>query len=135
MIPPPRPGKLQPKFGLPPDGKARWCGPCHKEHAPTAVNVAHKKCEDCNEKMAGFTLPGSKTPRWCAQCSDKHPGAEMRGRPKCEVCHDKPGTDRGSKRGGRGEGGSGGPSGRTASPATNTVCTQTNGLPRPLNPL
>jgi hypothetical protein len=39
----------QPSFGLPAEGKARWCGGCAKEHAG-AEDVKNRKCEGCRLK-------------------------------------------------------------------------------------
>jgi hypothetical protein len=36
----------KPSFGLPVEGRRRWCSGCAKRHAG-AVNVASKKCEGC----------------------------------------------------------------------------------------
>jgi hypothetical protein len=45
----------RPNFGLPAEGKARWCSGCAKEHAG-AVDISHKKCEGCGLKQPHFGL-------------------------------------------------------------------------------
>ena len=81
----------QPSFGLPAEGKARWCSGCAKAHAG-AVNVSSKKCEGCGEKAARLGLPsdGMKR-RWCGDCAPKaahaggghaHAGGSLQKMPK-----------------------------------------------------
>ena len=48
----------QPSFGLPAEGKVRWCGGCAKAHAGVVnVNARNKKCEDCSLKQSTFGIP------------------------------------------------------------------------------
>ena len=73
----------QPSFGLPAEGKTRWCGGCAKGHAG-AVNVASKKCEGCGLKQPSFGLPAEgKRLRWCAGCATAHKGAQNNKKKKC----------------------------------------------------
>jgi hypothetical protein len=58
-----------PRFGLPAEGKVRWCSGCAKGHAGV-VNVKGKKCEGCQVKYPRFGLPdGGKKRRWCGDCA------------------------------------------------------------------
>ena len=66
-------GLKQPSFGLPVDGKKRWCVGCAKAHAG-AVNVS-KKCEGCGLKVPSLGLPSEGKKRWCAGCAKAHLGA------------------------------------------------------------
>jgi hypothetical protein len=70
----------QPKFGLPAEGKSRWCSGCAKRHEG-AVNIANKKCEGCGLKQPSFGLSsdGGKT-RWCSGCAKGHQGVASRRR-------------------------------------------------------
>jgi hypothetical protein len=67
-------GLKQPSFGLPAEGKRRWCGGCAKGHAG-AVDIQSKKCEDCELKRANFGLPAEGRARWCGGCAKGHAGA------------------------------------------------------------
>ena len=65
----------QPNFGLPAEGKSRWCAACAKGHAG-AVNLNHtknaKKCEGCGLKSPSISLPAEgKKRRWCTDCAPK----------------------------------------------------------------
>ena len=73
-----------PSFGLPAEGKKRWCGGCAKGHA-AAVNVG-KNCEDCQLKQPSFGLPGEGKKRWCGGCAKGHAGAVDVSSKKCEGC-------------------------------------------------
>jgi hypothetical protein len=66
-------GLKRPNFGLPLDGKRRWCGGCAKGHAG-AVVVGNKKCEDCELKKSSFGLPSDRKRRWCGGCAKGHVG-------------------------------------------------------------
>ena len=46
----------QSTFGLPAEGKKRWCAGCAKAHVG-AVDVKNKKCEGCGVKRSTFGLP------------------------------------------------------------------------------
>jgi hypothetical protein len=74
-----------PSFGLPAEGKARWCAGCAKAHAGAISFASNKKCEGCGEKGAYFGQP-SEGVRWCAGCAKGHAGAEDVSRKKCEGC-------------------------------------------------
>ena len=68
-------GRVVPRFGLPSEGKFRWCAACAKGHAG-AVNVANgRMCEDCQRKRPGFGDPADRRKRWCAACAKSHEGA------------------------------------------------------------
>ena len=62
----------QPNFGLPAEGKVRWCSGCAKGHAG-AVDLNHKntkKCEGCGLKDPSLSLPSEgKKRRWCTDCA------------------------------------------------------------------
>jgi hypothetical protein len=75
----------QPTFGLPAEGKKRWCGGCAKAHAG-AVDVHSKKCEGCGLKKPIFGLPAEEKKRWCSGCAQGHAGAEDLVNKKCEGC-------------------------------------------------
>ena len=64
----------RPSFGLPAEGKRRWCGGCAKAHAG-ARNIVNKRCEDCALKTPAFGLPAEGKRRWCAFCASGHDGA------------------------------------------------------------
>jgi hypothetical protein len=72
-------------FGLPAEGKKRWCGGCAKGHAG-AGDVANKKCEDCGLKQPNFGLPAEGKTRWCGGCAKGHAGAVDVAKTKCEDC-------------------------------------------------
>ena len=65
----------QPSFGLPAEGRTRWCGGCAKAHAG-ARDVTSKRCEDCALKQPGFGLPAEGRKRWCVGCAKAHAGAQ-----------------------------------------------------------
>jgi hypothetical protein len=78
--------KARPSFGLPSEGKARWCAGCAKGH-PGAADVVSKKCEDCGRKAPSLGLPAEGIKRWCAGCAKAHAGAvNVEARKKCEHC-------------------------------------------------
>ena len=52
-------------FGLPVEGKTRWCGVCAKVQNG-AINLHEKKCEDCGLKQPNYGHPGEGPKRWCA---------------------------------------------------------------------
>ena len=95
---PREPGTLA-SFGLPSDGKKRWCAGCGRGQAG-AVNVAKKKCEDCGLKQPSFGLPGDvgkrglKRRRWCSGCADGHEGSVDLASKMCEDCTVKVGLGR-----------------------------------------
>jgi hypothetical protein len=66
-------GLKQPNFGLPAEGKKRWCAGCANGHVG-AVDVGNKKCEGCL-KWPSFGLPAEGKKRWCAGCAKGHVGA------------------------------------------------------------
>jgi LSD1 subclass zinc finger protein len=66
-----------PSFGLPAEGKKRWCGGCAKGHAG-AEHVSRKKCEGCGLKQPSFGLPAEGEKRWCGGCAKGHTGATLR---------------------------------------------------------
>jgi hypothetical protein len=58
-----------PNFGVPAEGKARWCSGCAKAHTG-AVDIRHPKCESCGLKEARLGLPSEpKKRRWCGDCA------------------------------------------------------------------
>ena len=65
----------QPSFGLPAEGRRRWCGGCAKAHAGTR-DIASRRCEDCALKKPSFGLPAEGRTRWCAGCAKAHAGAQ-----------------------------------------------------------
>jgi hypothetical protein len=68
-------GLQRPSFGLPAEGKMRWCGGCAKAHAG-AVNVnPSKKCEGCGLQRPSFGLPAEGKMRWCGGCAEAHAGS------------------------------------------------------------
>jgi hypothetical protein len=73
-------------YGLPAEGKKRWCSGCAKGHAG-AVDISHKKCEDCKVKYRTFGLPAEGKNRWCSGCAKGHAGAVDVSHKKCEDCH------------------------------------------------
>jgi hypothetical protein len=77
-------GLKQPSFGLPADGKKRWCSDCSKAHAGVK-DLINKKCEGCDLKLARFGLPEGKK-RWCSGCAKAHVGAVDVVSKKCEGC-------------------------------------------------
>jgi hypothetical protein len=81
-------GLKQPSFGLPAEGKKRWCGGCAKGHKG-AVNVGSKKCEGCGLKQPSFGLPSEGKMRWCGGCAKGHKGAVRAGR-RCEQAGGSP---------------------------------------------
>jgi hypothetical protein len=78
-------GLKQPAYGLPAEGKRRWCAGCAKAHAG-AVDVKSKKCEGCGLKQPVFGLPAEGKRRWCAGCAKAHAGAVDAKSKKCEGC-------------------------------------------------
>jgi hypothetical protein len=55
-----RPRCVQPYYGLPTDGKKRWCASCARESHPDAVDLASKKCEDCQVARGGTVISAEK---------------------------------------------------------------------------
>ena len=74
-----------PSFGLPADGKKRWCNDCAKGHAG-AVDVQNKKCEGCGLTQPNFGLPADGKARWCFGCAKAYTGAVNVNAKKCEDC-------------------------------------------------
>jgi hypothetical protein len=58
------------RYGLPLEGKRRWCAGCAKEHTG-AVNVKKTvaPCEDCGLKESSHGLAKEWKKRWCADCA------------------------------------------------------------------
>eukprot|EP01048_Picozoa_sp_COSAG05_P028201 COSAG05_NODE_8626_length_686_cov_1.725724_1_plen_126_part_10 len=54
-------------YGLPSDGKKRWCAGCGREQAG-AQDLSSKMCEGCGRKHASYGLPSDGKKRWCAGC-------------------------------------------------------------------
>ena len=65
----------RPGFGLPAEGKRRWCGGCARGH-DGAQNVVSKRCEDCALTRPNFGLPAEGRARWCSGCARGHDGAQ-----------------------------------------------------------
>ena len=65
-------------FGLPTEGRKRWCSKCASAHAG-ARDLVHAPCVDCGLKRPSWGLPPAKGcfPRriWCAGCARTHAGA------------------------------------------------------------
>ena len=67
----------QPNYGMPAEGKARWCAGCAKGQAG-AVRM-WKKCEGCLVKVPTFWLPAEgRKRRWCAGCAPKEATSAFR---------------------------------------------------------
>jgi hypothetical protein len=81
-------GLKRSSFGLPSEGKVRWCSGCGKGHAG-AFYLVSKKCEGCHLKQPKFGLPAERTARWCMGCAKGHEGVVNVGNNKCEGCDDK----------------------------------------------
>ena len=76
----------RPHFGLPAEGKVRWCAGCAKAHAG-AVDVGNKMCEGCGLKRSNFgLLADGKKKRWCSGCAKAHAGVVDVVSKKCEDC-------------------------------------------------
>ena len=74
----------RPTFGLPAEGKKRWCAGCAKTH-PGAQDIAHPPCEDCRLTRPSFGLPAEGKKRWCGGCA--HDGAlNLQSKRMCEDC-------------------------------------------------
>ena len=77
----------QPRFGLPAEGRERWCSGCAKAHAGAQNMRSRLKCEDCVLKQPSFGLPAEGRTRWCGGCAKAHAGArDMRSRRCACVC-------------------------------------------------
>jgi hypothetical protein len=63
-----------PTFGLPAEGKKRWCSGCAKAHAG-AVDVGNTKCEGCLLKRARIWVPSPSDGRKRPLCTDCAPTA------------------------------------------------------------
>jgi hypothetical protein len=72
-------------YGLPAEGKKRWCAGCAKAHVG-AVDADSKMCEGCGLKRPSFGLPAEGKKRWCAGCAKAHVGAVDVGNNMCEGC-------------------------------------------------
>ena len=64
-----------PSFGLPAEGRRRWCGGCAKTHAG-ARDITSRLCEDCALRRPSLKLPSDKRARWCGGCAKAHAGAQ-----------------------------------------------------------
>ena len=63
-------------FGLPAEGKARWCAGCARGHdGALNLRLRGKRCEDCALKYPSFGQPAEGKARWCAGCAYDHDGA------------------------------------------------------------
>jgi hypothetical protein len=71
-------------YGLPSEGKKRWCWGCAKAHAG-AVSAGNN-CEDCGLKVPSFGLASEGKRRWCAGCAKGHAGAVDVANKECEGC-------------------------------------------------
>eukprot|EP01047_Picozoa_sp_COSAG01_P076870 COSAG01_NODE_13649_length_1553_cov_3.482118_2_plen_248_part_00 len=72
-----------PSYGLPTEGRKRWCAVCGRRHA--GAQPLNPLCEDCSLKRPSYGLPSESVRRWCAGCSKLHAGARLKGR-MCEHC-------------------------------------------------
>ena len=70
-------GPKQPYFGLPAEGRKRWCTDCAVAEGSGAVRLGkQKQCEGCGLKRAIFGLPDAERKcRWCDGCAQAHRGA------------------------------------------------------------
>ena len=60
-------GLKRPTYGLPAEGRQRWCAGCAAAHGRGAVSLQQKKmCEDCGEKQPANGLLAEGRWRWCA---------------------------------------------------------------------
>ena len=50
-------GLKAPTFGLPMEGKKRWCAGCAKGHSGAVSVLVQRKCEDCGLTHRSFGLP------------------------------------------------------------------------------
>jgi hypothetical protein len=77
-------GLKLPVFGLPVEGKRRWCAGCAQGHAGAEDmnSKKKKKCEECGLKLPVFGLPAEGNTRWCAGCAKGHAGAARRPKSK-----------------------------------------------------
>ena len=80
-------GLKRSNFGLPAEGKKRWCSGCAKAHVGV-VDLNTKKCEGCGLTRPKFGLPAEGKKRWCAGCAKGHAGAVDVNK-KCEGCQVK----------------------------------------------
>ena len=82
-------GLKQPSYGLPSDGKKRWCAGCGKGHKGAQYMQKQKMCEDCGLNQPSYGQPSKCTKctkRWCAVCSKQHAGAYLLNKRKlCEA--------------------------------------------------
>jgi hypothetical protein len=79
-------GLKQPGYGLPLDGKKRWCGSCAQAEGAVLLQKRNV-CEvsDC-VKTANFGLLSAGKRRWCGACG-KAEGAVLIGKQKmCDSC-------------------------------------------------
>eukprot|EP01047_Picozoa_sp_COSAG01_P030806 COSAG01_NODE_2160_length_8268_cov_230.522830_6_plen_311_part_00 len=79
-------------YGLPAQGKRRWCARCARTNHPGSCRVTkHRKCEHCGLKVPTLGLPIEGKVRWCSSCAKlHHPDARrVHMRKKCEDCHEK----------------------------------------------
>jgi hypothetical protein len=79
-------------YGLPAQGKRRWCARCAQTNHPGSCRVTkHRKCEHCGLKVPTLGLPIEGKVRWCSGCAKLlHPDARrVHKRKKCEDCHEK----------------------------------------------
>ena len=83
-------GLKTPHFGLPSEGRQRWCLACSKAH-PGTTQLRKLVCEDCKTTAPHFGLSefseASNSRRWCAGCAKNHPEAiYLEKKAKCEDC-------------------------------------------------
>ena len=74
-------GLKQAAYGLPADGRRRWCAGCAAAHGGAVSLKQRKMCEGCGLKQPTYGLPADGRRRWCAGCAAAH-GEAVRGRSK-----------------------------------------------------
>ena len=63
-------GLKVPSYGLPAEGRKRWCAGCAAAEGSGAVSLKQEKmCEGCGLKQPSYGLPGERRKRWCAGCA------------------------------------------------------------------
>ena len=76
-------------YGLPAEGRMRWCSGCAAVEGSGAVSLQQNKmCEGCGFKVPSYGLLVDGRMRWCSGCAAADGrGAVYLGKPKmCEGC-------------------------------------------------
>ena len=85
-------GLKAPSYGLPAEGRRRWCVGCAAAEGGGAVSLAQKKmCERCGYKSPSYGLPAERKMRWCSGCAaEEGRGAvQLQQTKMCEGCGQK----------------------------------------------